>query len=168
MPTPITIAFARHGKAHPHSPTGQDRDRELKDRGERQATFLGQALSQLACAPTLIITSPFARARRTAELIGKELAVPMRIDDELASGASAGAVLETALAACQEDASARPLIVGHNPTLEYVLALLTAGPGGDLSAMRHVRTGEAFVLSIPDATNPIGNANVVEALRLGE
>lgn len=168
-PTPVTIAIARHGKAQQGAPSGRDRDRALMPRGERQALHLGGALAALALPPTVIIASPVLRARQTAELIKQGLDVPLRFDDALASGAAAGVVLDVALEACQADpAHVRPLIVGHNPTLEHLLALLTLGPDGDFASMRHVRTGEAFVLRIADAANPLGNAQLVAELREGK
>ena len=168
MSTPVTIALARHGKTHQGSPTGRDRDRELMPRGERQALYLGRAFAQLDEPPTIIISSPVTRARQTAELIQQGLDVPLQFDEALATGASASVVLEVALEACYDDpGEVRPLIVGHNPTLEYLLALLTSGPGGDYASMRHVRTGEAFVLAIADAADPLGGAEIIEAIRGG-
>ncbi|MCA9293882.1 MAG: histidine phosphatase family protein [Phycisphaerales bacterium] len=165
-PIPVTIAFARHGKTHPGSATGRDRDRLLMPRGERQAKYLGEVFATLDAPPTIIIASPVTRARQTAELIQQGLEVPLQFDEALASGAAASVVLEVALEACHADpANVRPLIVGHNPTLEHLLALLTLGPGGDYAAMRHVRTGEAFVLHIPDVANPFSNAEVVGEIR---
>jgi phosphohistidine phosphatase len=166
--TPLTIAIARHGKAQQGSPTGRDRDRELMPRGEKQARFLGAALAKLAKPPTLIIASPVVRAKQTAELIHAELKAPLRFDERLASGAPASGVLEAALEACHADAACRPLMVGHNPTLEYLLALLTLGPEGDMEDMRHVRTGEAFVVRIADAASPIGTGKIEADLRLDD
>lgn len=73
--------LARHGetewsRAHRH--TGLS-DLPLTGRGEQQARALGQRLREVRFA--LVLVSPLARARRTAELAG--LGDRLRLDDEL-------------------------------------------------------------------------------------
>lgn len=48
--------------------TERDMDVDLSERGERQAAALGDWLTRLEAPPTVALTSPYVRTRRTAEL----------------------------------------------------------------------------------------------------
>ena len=76
-----------------------------------------------------ILASPAVRTRQTAQALGREV----EIDESLAPGASAEAVLA---AAGWPDAVHPVLIVGHQPTLGRVAARLLAGVDGDVSVKK--------------------------------
>jgi broad specificity phosphatase PhoE len=63
----------------------RDPDVELSDTGHAQARALGRHLAGLPAdeRPTVVLSSPFARARRTAELAVEELDLPVRLDERL-------------------------------------------------------------------------------------
>jgi probable phosphoglycerate mutase len=69
--------------------SGKDADVPLTDRGREQAVAVGRAFAAaVSRAPELVYTSPFRRARQTAELILRELAVAgartsLGVDDRL-------------------------------------------------------------------------------------
>lgn len=60
-------------------------DVPLSELGREQATILGRRLGRLPEAerPDLVLTSPFLRARQTAEIAMAELAVRTRVDERL-------------------------------------------------------------------------------------
>jgi broad specificity phosphatase PhoE len=63
----------------------RDPDVELSDTGRAQAHALGRHLADLPDdeRPTVVLSSPFARARHTAELAVGELDLPVHLDERL-------------------------------------------------------------------------------------
>jgi len=98
-PGPAALWLVRHGEslgnladAQAHaSGSGRleldvrDPDVELSDTGRAQARALGRHIAGLPEdeRPTLVLSSPFARARRTAELAVERLDLPVRLDERL-------------------------------------------------------------------------------------
>lgn len=110
----MTIRFylVRHAEAEPAPVRGGDAARRLT--GEGRDRFLDHARSlagELRVAR--IVSSPFLRARETADLLGDVTGAKVAADDALASGASSarGVLL---LGRAYGDGTA---LVGHNPEL---------------------------------------------------
>lgn len=122
-PAPRTLILLRHAKsAWPQDIA--DLQRPLAGRGRRDAPAVGRWLRRQAPTIDLAICSPAVRARQTWELAAAQLdeELPVRYDERL-YGTSA----EVFLAVIRElpaQASA-VLLVGHNPSLEDFLELLT-------------------------------------------
>jgi len=70
------LTLLRHAKSSWDDARLKDRNRPLNDRGERDAPVMGQRLRARGARPTLIITSPAVRARRTAQIIAREIGFP--------------------------------------------------------------------------------------------
>jgi broad specificity phosphatase PhoE len=98
-PGPDALWLVRHGEsmgnvadAQAHA-TGagrleldvRDPDVDLSDTGRDQARALGRFLSDLPRdeRPTAVVSSPFTRARATAELAAESLDLPVRLDERL-------------------------------------------------------------------------------------
>ena len=99
----------------------------MSPKGERQAERLATFLADRGVAPDAIISSPMARARRTAEIVGGRLGMVVAIDERLA-GPLDLAELDQVLA--DSGRPTRPILVGHDPTFSD---LLTALSGAELS-----------------------------------
>ncbi len=117
-----------------------DSDRQLTERGERQARAAGEALRRLELCFEQILYSPKERARRTAELAAEALgsaAQSMSAHPPLAGGFDAAGALEL-LPGTGPDA--RLLLVGHEPDLSRLAGELTGGSidlkKGGLAAVR--------------------------------
>lgn len=168
----MRVYLVRHGKAEKGSPSGRDEDRPLQTRGERQSLWLAQAIGQGAAShrPRLILTSPAARARRTAELIGVELACPVRVLAALALGHPAAEALREIQQAATEvrsaagDASgpAGLMVVGHNPQLEILIPMIVPQLPSDEAELR---TGQAFVVDVAGPAGLAGSGHAVTKLR---
>lgn len=107
----VTVYLARHGQAEGVNALG-DRARALTDEGRAHLLRLTAALKGEARVKR-VVTSPFVRARQSAELWAAACGVPLTVEDGLASGASSGAHI-LALAATMEEGT---LLVGHNPEM---------------------------------------------------
>lgn len=113
----VRFYLVRHGRAEPKHPDG-DAARRLTAEGRA-----GFAAHARAVAPDValsrILSSPFARARETARLLGKATGARVEEEAALASGASpAGDVLRLG-----RTLGAGVALVGHNPELAEAVAL---------------------------------------------
>jgi phosphohistidine phosphatase len=104
----------RHAEAEDGTP---DAERPLTERGVRQATAAGRALSQLGASIDVCLASPKVRARQTAELACAALALEVETEPRLA-----GEPFDvTELVAGRGDV----LLVGHDPSFTLLLHDLT-------------------------------------------
>jgi phosphohistidine phosphatase len=110
------IFLLRHGDAE-HVEGKPDAERDLTEKGERQARDAGRALRALGVKLDACLTSPKVRARRTGELACEELGVKVEEDERLAGGDFDP--LE--LAAGRGEV----MLVGHEPDFSGAVALVT-------------------------------------------
>lgn len=123
-----TLLVLRHAKAAGSSPSGEDRDRPLTERGERDAKAMGKCLRKLDVIPDAVISSTATRARQTAEIVAEHCKFKGRIEcrDDLYLPTTA-----TLIAAIRGNTDADCLlVVGHNPGLEDLVNQLVAGSAG--------------------------------------
>jgi phosphohistidine phosphatase len=120
------LYLLRHGIAvDPGAPGMRDLDRPLTPKGEKRIKQIARCLARLDLKLERIATSPLLRARATAEIVARELGLRHLVEtsDVLAVGSSADAIDEW----LRERHEERLLLVGHNPTLSDLIALLVAG-----------------------------------------
>jgi phosphohistidine phosphatase len=145
----------RHADAEPHG-TRPDAERQLTERGRRQARVAGVALARMGVAFGAIVASPKARARETAELTLAQTSEPQRelleLHPLLASGVQAREALEL-LAAVGADGPL--LLVGHEPDLSGIVGELAGGrvdlKKGGLAVVRLSAGGAELVLLLRPA-----------------
>ncbi|MBI2505758.1 MAG: histidine phosphatase family protein [Candidatus Latescibacteria bacterium] len=119
-----TLLVMRHAKSD-WSAAQADFDRPLNKRGRRDVPQLARLLGTLEEGPRLILSSPAARARETAEGLGTVLDSGVLVFDQrlyLAPPQVLGVVLGE-----QDDRCDPLLVIGHNPGLEEWLSLLCGG-----------------------------------------
>ncbi len=114
----------RHADAEPHG-TRPDAERQLTERGRRQADVAGVALARMEVSFGAILASPKARARETAELAlarmddsQRELLEPHPL---LAGGIHAREALDLLGGA----GGGHALLIGHEPDLSGIVGELT-------------------------------------------
>lgn len=115
----MDLILWRHADAEPEG-EGGDLQRALTPRGERQAERMAEWLNRRLAASTRVLASPALRCRQTAGALARGCTTVAA----LAPGASAEEVLH---AAGWPGAAEPVLIVGHQPTLGSVAALLLTG-----------------------------------------
>lgn len=120
------LILFRHGKALLDSESGDDFDRRLAPRGQRESQAMGESLADLGLKPDLALVSSSARTRET--WAAAEPAFPgaeVRYEDELYHADSL-AVRHAAESAGKTHGTV--MVVGHNPGLqELAVRLLTEG-----------------------------------------
>jgi phosphohistidine phosphatase len=120
------LILFRHGKAQAESASGEDFDRRLAPRGERESAEMGAHLADLGFAPDLVLVSPAMRTRETWAAIAPHFPkAQARFEDELYH-ADSGLVRHAAARAGA--AVGTVMVVGHNPGLQE-LAVRLLGEG---------------------------------------
>ncbi len=116
----MDLILWRHAEARDAREGESDLERPLTSKGERQAQRMAEWLNQRLAQSTRILVSPALRTQQTARALARDF----RTVPAVVSGASPEAVLE---AARWPGASEPVLVVGHQPTLGQVAALLMCG-----------------------------------------
>jgi phosphohistidine phosphatase len=120
-----TLLLLRHAKTSSGSPTGRDFDRPLVEAGREAAQSVGQLLRHRRLTPAVVLCSPAARARETAERVIEAASFSTRLlFDERIYEASVEQLIEL-ISEVSADETETLLVVGHNPGLEELLARLT-------------------------------------------
>lgn len=125
----MLLLIIRHGKAEDSNPAG-DAARILLEKGREQSRGIAKMLADSNQVPELVLTSPYARARQTAEEIcsAAGLSAPL-VQDWLACGMHPQTALRE-LNAYSE--FRRVAIVGHEPDLSCLISHLIEAPYGSV------------------------------------
>ena len=120
----MDLILWRHAEAYDAQPGASDMQRELTPKGYKQARRMADWLTSQLPEGCKILVSPARRTVQTAEPLGRKF----KIVPELAPSADAVDVLQ---AANWPYAREPVLVVGHQPTLGQVAALLLSGQALD-------------------------------------
>ena len=125
----MNLYFLRHGIAvDPSAPRfAKDAERPLTPKGQRRLRQIAGAMDALKISFDVILSSPYLRAKQTAEIVVKSLKCrkKIKLTDELTPGGNPKSLIQQL-----NDLRPRPkniLLVGHEPYLSKLIALLTAG-----------------------------------------
>lgn len=132
------LILLRHAKAeHPEGLV--DHARPLALQGRRQSTRVGAVLGEAGLVPDLVWCSTSLRTRQTWELVRANLGAeaPVEYLDEIYDAGTRG-LLD--LVRTAPESVGTLLVVGHEPTMSHVAALL-AGEGSDEAARARVHVG---------------------------
>ena len=126
-----SLLLLRHAKSDWSNPGLGDFDRPLNKRGRGAAPLMGRYLREADLIPDLVLCSAARRAQETWELVaaelGQELPVKTLRSLYLAPPSRLLATLQRV-----PDSPQRVLMIGHNPGMERLAALLAGG--GDPAA----------------------------------
>jgi phosphohistidine phosphatase len=134
----MNLYILRHGIAvDPGSPGyPKDADRPLTPKGERKLQRIAEAMQALDLSFDLILSSPYVRARQTAEIIAEALHARKRLEftDNLVPDGSQRKLIE--LINSLKPAPKDVLLSGHEPYLSGLISLLISGATGIPVAMK--------------------------------
>jgi phosphohistidine phosphatase len=161
------LIVMRHAKAEQFATS--DHARELLPRGVADASAAGRWAASEGVLPDYVVVSSAARTQGTWKAFARELALP--------TGASPEVVTDQSLYAAGTDAaleiirsvppSARTvMLVGHNPTMEYLVHLLDDGdadPGLFEELSSGYPTSALTILDVPQgwADIDVASARIV-------
>ena len=113
----MDLILWRHAEAHVIREGQSDLDQTLTHKGERQAQRMAEWLNQRLAHSTRIMVSPAVRTQQTAKALDRNF----KTVQALAPDASPVALLS---AVRWPDSNEPVLVVGHQPTLGQVAALM--------------------------------------------
>jgi len=122
----LDLILWRHADAEDGVP---DDARKLTAKGEKQAQQVGRWLKSHLPEGARILVSPARRAQQTASALGREY----ETSREVGTGAS---VVSVMAAAGWPDAKGAVVVVGHQPTLGRIAAVLLSGTEADWSVKK--------------------------------
>lgn len=148
------LILLRHAEAVPIENAPDDQQRPLSARGEEEARAAGVWLAGHGARPDRVLCSPARRTHETAQLAlaAIDSAPSTQLADEIYD-ASPGELL--ALLDQHGDAHT-VMLVGHNPGIERLVALLVEGRSDEFRGMP---PGALAVLHLNGALEP-GNARL--------
>jgi phosphohistidine phosphatase len=125
----MNLYLLRHGAAvEPGTPGfDKDSDRPLTAKGEDRLREAARAMEKLELSFDLILSSPFLRAKQTAEIIAKnfKLRKKLAFSDDLTPAGNPRLLIQQLNRFRPEPENV--LLVGHEPYLGKLVALLAAG-----------------------------------------
>jgi phosphohistidine phosphatase len=122
----MDLILWRHADAAPGS---RDLERKLTAKGRKQAERVSAWLAARLPGRYTVLVSPARRARETADALGMNY----KIVERIAPGAAPGDILEACGWPSHKGAV---VVVGHQPDLGRVAALLVSGAEGDWSVRK--------------------------------
>jgi phosphohistidine phosphatase len=123
----MDIYFLRHALAVERAPSGKDADRSLTSKGQRKTWDSAEAMEKLGLKFEAILSSPYLRARQTAEIVAEAFNAQklLRITETLAPGGTLK--LFVGYVNTLEPLPEKLLAVGHEPDLSQFISVLVSG-----------------------------------------
>lgn len=141
----MDLILWRHAEAEDGAP---DAERRLTSKGRKQAKEMGAWLNSRLPKHVRLLSSPAVRARQTAEALG----MPLEISEDLSTSADVKDLLR---AAGWPSGDGIVILVGHQPTLGQLAALLVTGQEaswevrkGAVWWLRRIRNSNAEILAV--------------------
>jgi len=123
----MELYLFRHGIAEDGAPGSPDSARQLTDEGREKTAAVVKMARKTGVRPTLILTSPYVRARQTAQIAADELGFDGDIlnIDSLVPHSSPEKVWQSIRDHADETSI---LLAGHEPLLSQLVAWLLNAP----------------------------------------
>ena len=137
------LILLRHAHAEAGADGQPDMDRPLSRQGLAEAEAAGKWLKEHGYLPDRVLVSPSRRSRETLEEVLRQLGYVEQRQEARIYEATPGTLMQVA---DELRDTARLMLVGHNPGLEQMVALLSSGQSGEFRGMP---AGAIAVLHLP-------------------
>ena len=121
----MDLWLLRHAAAEARAASGRDQDRELTAEGLKRARAVARGLAALEPGILRIVTSPYCRARQTAEPVAEALRLSAKLSESRALEPERDP--EEILSELEAEDCGSALLVGHEPHLGALLGRLVMG-----------------------------------------
>lgn len=130
----MEIWLLRHAAAEERASSGRDADRTLTEDGHKRAREVARGLAALEPGIELVLTSPYARARQTAEPAARALKLggTLRETAALEPDRDPDEILDEV----RSEKAGSVLLVGHEPHMGALLGRLVFGRAGHAIPMK--------------------------------
>jgi phosphohistidine phosphatase len=121
----MEIYVLRHGIAVERGTPGykKDSDRPLTKEGEEKLHQIARAMLAMELKFDLILSSPYVRAAKTAQIVAQELDEEVTFTEFLEPDGNQLALINQ----INDEKPQRVMLVGHEPYLSHLISLLTRG-----------------------------------------
>jgi phosphohistidine phosphatase len=119
-----TLLIMRHAKASWDNPDWSDFERPLSQQGLKTAPFMGNIIYRNGFQPNLIISSPAKRAKQTAILVRATAEIEPKIEF-IEKIYEANPITLEQVVSDFNDKYQSVLLIGHNPSIEFLIRTLT-------------------------------------------
>lgn len=160
----MDLFVLRHAIAEDAGPGQPDSERRLTDVGRERLRLVVQRAMHAGMAPAVVLTSPYVRARQTADILLKELDRPC----ELVTTANLTPYVSVAdlWQELREYAALNPvMVVGHNPQLSELVSVLIGSPR---YAVEMKKAAIAYVKDAGAGPVPLGRLSWMLTPKLAE
>lgn len=132
----MEIHLLRHGIAVDRGAHSfrDDSHRPLTPEGIKRTRKVAKALAALKLSFDAVLTSPYVRAKQTADIVAEVLKIPqkLRLSNALAPGGKPRELMDELRRQCKS--SSKVLLVGHEPDMSRLASLLISGkPDADIT-----------------------------------
>lgn len=131
------LLLLRHAKTESEAPSGRDQDRQLDERGRRDAADIGAWIGRHPPCPDIVLVSPAVRAQQTWNFASEALQdhAPQPRAETVAElyGADSAQLLQIIRMAAATDPR-QLLLVGHNPGMHELALALAGSDNADANA----------------------------------
>jgi phosphohistidine phosphatase len=151
----VIVVLVRHGEAEPKSPAKPDKDRDLTQLGLEQARRAAKVLKSMKLLPDSAYSSPYLRAKRTAETIVEELGLKVRVEPakELEPDGDPDKLKSFLDNLSKLDGERSVLMVSHEPFLSTFVKSVTGGNvklgTGGIAVIEYSSEGSTLLALIP-------------------
>ena len=125
----MNLFVLRHGLAGEHGELGlaRDSERPLTPKGERKLWRITQAMEEMELSFDVILTSPYVRARQTAEIVSEAFGLNKKLEctEHLTPSGSSKKLID--FIAALKPLPENVLLAGHEPYLSELISLLLTG-----------------------------------------
>ena len=121
----MEIYILRHGIAVERGTPGhkKDGDRPLTEEGEDKMRQIAKAMQTMGLQFDVIFSSPYVRAKRTADIVAEIIDEDVTVTHSLLPDAAPAELI----AEINDEKPQRVLLVGHEPDLSTFISLLISG-----------------------------------------
>ncbi|AFY44920.1 phosphohistidine phosphatase SixA [Nostoc sp. PCC 7107] len=154
----MELYLIRHGIAQEREVGIKDEERELTKEGRQKTEKVAQRLLKLDLQFDLIVTSPLARARQTAEiLIATGLSSQLEESTHLATGGHLSSWLVYWLEPKNYSQNTRLALVGHEPDLSSWAEILL---WGEIKGCLVLKKAGMIGVKLPEAGSVVGRSQM--------
>ena len=123
----MDVFVLRHAIAEDAGPGQADSERRLTDEGRDRLRLVVRKAMRAGMAPGVVLTSPYVRARQTADILLEELDRPCEL--VTTANLTPYATVADLWRELREYAPLSPvMVVGHNPQLSELVSVLIGSP----------------------------------------
>lgn len=154
----MELYLIRHGIAEDKGLGIKDEERSLTKEGRQKTEKVAQKLVKLGLNFDLILTSPFVRARQTADiLIGEKLSSQLEESSHLAHDGQISSWLKDWLEPRNYSQNTQLALVGHEPDLTSWAEILISG---EVKGSLVLKKAGMIGIKLPETGSPLGRSQM--------